>query len=181
MRPTINNNVLDSTAKGDAIYINQYSSFTTNDIVVAKVDWHNDYVIKRIVGTPGDKIEIKEENGHYAVYVNDSLLYTKEKYMDKDSFGLSGSVKYFEDYKSFLINPEFQKWVKHENGHSYIELGEEDYFIMGDNWGHTTDSISHGPVKTSAIIGKVDLIVDATNTSPFTATLFFLKKLFSIN
>lgn len=179
MQPTINQNVANSNIKGDSIYINQYSPFTNNDIVVAKVYWFSDYIIKRIVGTPGDKIEIKDLGDNYGVFVNDTLLYEKEKYGDINSIPKTGSIGYFENYKNFLVHPEFQKWVVHENGNSYIQLGENEYFLMGDNWGHTTDCIENGPVKKNEIIGKVDLIVDINNNNPFTSTWFFLKLLFS--
>lgn len=181
MQPTINLNAKNSYVKGDKIYINQYSTFTNDDIVVAKVDWHSDYIIKRIVGTPGDKIQIKDLQDQYGVFVNDKLLYTKEKYGDLNAFPKTGSFGYYEEYEAFLINPEFQPWVVHDINNHYIQLGENEYFLMGDNWGHTTDSIAKGPVKTNEIIGKVDLIVNVTDNNPFTSTLFFLKKLFSID
>ena len=126
-----------------------------------------------------DKIEIKDETDHFSLYVNDSILYTKDKYGNQDSYYKTGSYGYYENYKSFLLNPEFQKWVKNENGTSYIQLGEDEYFLMGDNWGSTTDSIMKGPVKENEIIGKVDYIVDLTNDNPFTEIIFFFKKLFS--
>lgn len=179
MQPTININMKDSQVKGDTIYVNQYTTFTNNDIVVAKVDWHENYIIKRVVGTPGDKIEIKDETTQYGVYVNDKLLYTKKKYGDQLSFPRTGSYGYYDCYLSFLSNLEFEEWVVRENGEKYIQLGENEYFLMGDNWGQTTDSIFKGPVKTNEIIGKVELIVDVNNKNPLIPTWFFLKKLFS--
>ncbi len=181
MQPTLNINMKDSNAKGDTIYINIYSSFTNDDIVVAKVNWYEHYIIKRIVGTPNDKVQIKDEGTHFGVYVNDNLLYTKVKTGSALTYPRTGSVGYYADYLDFLENDEFKSWVKEENGKKYIQLGENDYFLMGDNWGQTTDSISHGPVKTTEIIGKVDLILDVKEDKPYMATWFFIKKLFSIN
>lgn len=185
MRPTININVDDSKAKepGDTIYINRKCSMTNNDIVIADVEWPgvNDCIIKRLVGVPGDKIEIKDETTHYAVYVNDKILYTKEKYGNNVSFPKSGSYLYYENYLNFLNSTEFSKWVKEENGTKYIQLGANDYFLMGDNWGQTTDSLEKGPVKKKNLVGKVELIIDVDNKNPLTPTIFFLKKLFSKN
>ncbi len=180
MRPTINMNIKDQSAKGDTIYINQYAPITNNDIVVAKPEWHPDHIIKRVVGTPGDKIEIKELDNCYGVFVNDSLLYTKEIYTDEGAIGFSGSVAYYENYKNFLNNPEFQKYIINDNGNKYIQLGKNDYFLMGDNWGHTTDSIEKGPLKANQIVGRVDLIVDVTDDNKLTPIYFMLKKIFCL-
>ena len=79
MQPTINMNVEDSNAPGDRIFINQHEIGDVNDIVVAKVSWYENYIIKRMVGTPGDKIEIKDHDTHFTLYVNDEPLYSKEK------------------------------------------------------------------------------------------------------
>lgn len=34
-----------------------------------------------------------------------------------------------------------------------ITLGKDEYFVMGDNWGNSTDSTKNGPVKKSMING----------------------------
>ena len=133
MQPTINMNVENSTAEGDRIFINKYQIGEVNDIVVAKVDWFDNYIIKRMVGTPGDKIEIKDETTHYALYVNDNLLYTKEKYGENTPFQKTGSYGYYENYLTFLKNPEFADHVESNGENKYIKLDENEYFLMGDN------------------------------------------------
>ena len=35
------------------------------------------------------------------------------------------------------------------------ELGHDDYFVMGDNRTHSTDSRHYGPVRRSAIVGRM--------------------------
>lgn len=181
MQPTINLNVLDPNAKGDKIFVNPYKVGNLNDIIVAKVSWHKDYIIKRIVGTPGDKIEIKDLTTHFALYVNDSLLYTKDKYGENTPFTKTGSYSYYNSYIAFLNNSEFQDYVETENGTSYIKLDDNEYFLMGDNWGHTTDSIEKGPVTKNEIVGTLELIVDVNNKNPFIPTFYFLKKIFYVN
>lgn len=182
MYPTINQNVATSTEAGDRIFINKYEIGEVNDIVVANPSWWDGgYIIKRLVGTPGDKIEIKDEGIEYSLYVNDSLLYSVEKKGENTTFQKTESVGYFAIYQSFLTNPEYSKYVESDGSSTYIRLGENDYFLMGDNWGHTLDSISEGPIKESEIIGKVDLIIDVENDNPFTPFNFFMKKIFTIN
>lgn len=184
MQPTLNLNMQDPNADGDIIYINQYAEVNRNDIVVAKVDWHTDLIIKRVVGVPGDKIQIKDETSHYGLYVNDNLVYTKEKNGKNDPFNKTGTNGYYGYYLKLLDGStdegkDISHLIKEDENGKYIQLGEDDYFLMGDNWGHTTDSIFKGPEKKSSFIGKVDLVVDATNDNPFIQTWFFLKKLFS--
>ncbi len=181
MQPTINSSLTDSESEGDTIYINKNAPILNNDIAVAKADWYEHFIIKRVVGIPGDKIEIRDELTHYGVYVNNSLLYTKEKYGVNETFYQTGSIGYYANYLSFLKNPEFENYVVTENGKTYIQLGENEYFLMGDNWGHTTDSVSKGPIKKNELVGKVDLIVEVNNKNPFTTTWFMLKKIFSPN
>lgn len=181
MQPTINMNVSSSTVDGDSILINKYEIGEVNDIVVAKVNWFDSYIIKRLVGTPGDKIEIKDHNTHFSLYVNDALLYSKEKTGENSLFIKTGSIGYYANYIDFLENPEFAGYVESDGTSTYIRLGENDYFLMGDNWGHTLDCITNGPIKKNNIIGRVDLIVDVTNNNPFTHFNFFMKKIFSFD
>lgn len=171
MQPTINMNVSDSNAEGDRIFINKHKIGELNDIVVAKVDWYENYIIKRMVGTPGDKIEIKDNETYYSLCVNDNVLYSKEK--NNETAG------YYQSYLSFLNNQEFAQFVGKEGNLTYIKLEADEYFLLGDNWGHTLDCLTHGPISSNEIVGKVELIIDVTNTNPFTPFNFFMKKIFS--
>lgn len=178
MLPTINSNVEASDDSGDKILINKYQIGEVNDIVVAKVDWFEHLIIKRMVGMPGDKIEIKETENSYELFVNDKLLYEKDKYGTNSEFGKTGSYAYFETYQQFLSN---SRNTETDGTNKYIRLGEDEYFLMGDNWGKTLDCMTKGPIKKSEIVGKVELIVDVTNENPFVYMQHFIKKIFSKN
>ena len=55
MCPTLNANVLTEDQDGDKVYINPYRDYTNGDIVVAEVSWWDrGYIIKRIIGMPGE-------------------------------------------------------------------------------------------------------------------------------
>lgn len=181
MYPTLNSNVPIDQKEGDIVYINKGKLPKLNDIVVADVDLSEDIdmIIKRVVGTPGDKIEIRDLGNCFGVFTNDILLYSKEKYGNKDSFPKSGSYLQYDYYTSFLTNPEFSQWVKTENEKTFIELGENEYFLMGDNWGKTTDCLTFGPIKSTKLVGVVDHVIDYANEDPFAEFKFFLKQLFS--
>lgn len=172
MCPTLNNDVPDVNTYGDYAYMNKFATYTNNDIVIAKpTTWNTEAVIKRLVGLPGDVIEIRDETSHYGLYVNNILLYNK----DKTDFGYKtknpdkGSNAYYEDYKD-LLKKDLVATTSLPNGNKAIILGDDEYFIMGDNWGESKDCITQGPVKKSEIVGKVDFVIKM-NENKFFAML----------
>lgn len=182
MLPTINLNIDDPETDGDTIYINPYDDIHVNDIAVAKVGWYKNHIIKRVVGTPGDIIEIRDLETEYGVYTNDQLIYTKEKTNISTLGNYGGSNQYYLNYLAFLENTDNANNIgSTQNGDPCIKLNDGEYFLMGDNWGETLDSVLKGPVKEDEIAGKVDLIVDVTNTDKFIAIKYFFKKIFAIN
>ena len=89
--------------------------------------------IKRVIGLPGDKLEIKQDpkNGAYAVYINDKPL--KEDYIMSE-FDFHKCNK--DMYCGPLIVPEGQ------------------YFMMGDNRGNSLDSRFWGTLPRERFIGR---------------------------
>ena len=85
--------------------------------------------IKRVLGVPGDTIEIKD-NG---VWVNGSLL--PEPYIPPENYTRAGNFT---------------------NGRA-ITLGPDEYFVSGDNRPHSSDSRAWGPITSAEIVGKVFL------------------------
>ncbi|MBU1132419.1 signal peptidase I [Patescibacteria group bacterium] len=86
------------------------------------------YFIKRIVGLPGEKIEIVDEH----IYI-----YTLE------------GKKFMIDESAYL--PE----GLHLGGPKTWELNKNEYYVMGDNREFSLDSRSFGPLNRELIVGKV--------------------------
>lgn len=86
------------------------------------------YYIKRIIGMPGETVQIKDGK----VYIND-------KELKSDVYGIT----YYIDYPGIAEEP--------------ITLGDDEYFCLGDNRPVSQDSRYEevGPVKRSIIVGKV--------------------------
>ncbi len=88
----------------------------------------NTYYIKRIIGLPGETVRI-DENG--IIYINGEEL--------------------IESYGREVIRPEKLGVAANE-----IVLGDDEYFVMGDNRNHSSDSRdpSVGNIKREDIIGR---------------------------
>ena len=97
------------------------------DIIVFQFQHEEDtYYIKRIIGLPGETIYIDEEGN---IYIDDEIL--------QESYG---------------------KEVIKDAGRAYepVVLGDDEYFVMGDNRNNSQDSRdpSVGNISRSAIIGR---------------------------
>ena len=117
MNPTLNDK--DIMILDEISY--RFSEIERFNIVVVKEE--NEYLIKRIIGLTGEKIEYK-----------DNKLYIDGKYVK-------------EDFKH-METMDFS-----------TTLGEDEYFIMGDNRTNSTDSRIFGPISRDEIIGKTSLTI----------------------
>lgn len=83
--------------------------------------------LKRVIAIPGDSISIRQG----VVYLNGVIL--PEPYVDPDILTVTGS------------------WL--EEREVQVQAGE--YFVMGDNRPHSSDSRAYGPVRKDDIKGVV--------------------------
>ncbi len=99
------------------------------DIIVFPFKYQeNTYYIKRIIGLPGETVQIDEQGN---IYIDGEVL--PENY---------GREIIRPDTVGIAINP--------------IVLGEDEYFVMGDNRNNSTDSRTEivGNIKREDIIGR---------------------------
>ncbi|MGQ0744321.1 MAG: signal peptidase I [Acidimicrobiales bacterium] len=81
-------------------------------------------LIKRVVGLPGDTLEVRDGN----VMINGRVL--DEPYLEPDQTSQPLS--------------QTSRWV----------VGADEYFVMGDNRSNSRDSRFFNPIEESAIVGK---------------------------
>ena len=87
-----------------------------------------EYFIKRVIGLPGEKLEIQGEK----------IIVYNENYPN----GLELNESY--------LSPEAKN-----TGQLSVELAADEYYLMGDNRTESLDSRFFGPVRRQYLIGKV--------------------------
>lgn len=118
---------------GDYLIVDELSyrfrSPERGEVIVLKFPYDTSQrFIKRIVGLPGETIEIKD--GKVAIY----HLNSQEALVLDES-----------EYLGLLRTP----------GSVKVQLKESEYFVLGDNREFSSDSRSWGPLGTQYIVGKM--------------------------
>lgn len=111
--------------------------------------------IKRVLGLPGETIEVREN----LVIVNGKPLPARP--LDHTPFDevspahRMGSTVVMEDGHWAAYTPGKSEY----RNSSPVQLGPREYFLMGDNRDNSLDSRAFGPVPRDRIIGKVIAIL----------------------
>jgi len=87
------------------------------------------FFIKRVIGLPGEKVEV--QNGAVTIYNSEN----PNGFQLDESAYLSSNVK--------------------TKGSLSITLKDDEYFVLGDNRGASSDSRVWGPIQKSDVIGTV--------------------------
>ncbi|MDR2505147.1 MAG: signal peptidase I [Oscillospiraceae bacterium] len=96
------------------------------DVVICHYPNRTENFVKRLVGLPGDTVEMK--NGYLTV----------------------NGVEYEEEYVEDARRPAYTgTWT----------LGDDEYFVLGDNRHNSNDSHLIGPIARDMIVGHVRLVV----------------------
>ena len=160
----------------DPIYITEFESPKRYDVVVFKypVDPNVNF-IKRVIGLPGDEIEMINKtifiNGLEIDGIADSTIATHEFAKDFDNI----TVNFFH-VKNDKLKFYFQNSIKETPADTLpkFKVPEGHYFVLGDNRDFSADSRYWGFVPKENIKGKALLVW-------MSATLPFLDKGFSFS
>ena len=119
------------------------------DIVVFKaVDNSGHFLVKRVIGLPGDEIFIDERG---FIQINDSPFIYQEVSSEKEDFFI---------YKEDNGVKQYQVQFSEASGQSpyEIKVPEGHIFMMGDNRNFSADSRYWGPLPLERIMGKLSMI-----------------------
>jgi signal peptidase I len=114
----------DDFGRGDIVVFSPPDTWTTEDTPF----------IKRVIGLPGDTVEIKDDG---LVYVNDVAI-DEQDYTYANAAGVNEPT---------TASPDQDQWV--------IPGGQ--LFVMGDHRQKSADSRVFGPINTSDVIGRAFL------------------------
>ena len=121
----VNGTSMYPTLEGNEIMLlNKLADIDRFDIVVLQLEGEDSNLIKRIMGLPGETVEISENQ----IYIDGELL------DDPYGYGIT-----------YNIDP--------------VTLGDDEYFILGDNRIISLDSRSFGKIHRSEIKGTTNFIM----------------------
>ena len=125
MYPTLHN--------GDRMVLSKVGDIHRFDVVILKAPDENVEYIKRVIGMPGDTVEMKS-----------GLLYINGKKVDQPFINTEALAKQTVFMDDFTLESL--------TGESKVPEGK--YFVLGDNRGVSKDSRMIGFIDRSAIEGK---------------------------
>ena len=100
------------------------------DIVV--IENNHKLIIKRIIGLPGETVEYKDD----CLFINGQKI--REYFLDE-----------------IYVNEEKERMQRvHFTNDLFVTLKEDEYFCLGDNRLHSSDSRAYGPFKRESIRSK---------------------------
>jgi signal peptidase I len=117
----------------DSSSVNGSVPASSNDANNAGGSANDTLLIKRIIGLPGENVRIDEDGN---IYINDEIL--------EENYGKETIMPYREDGGENL-------GIALEG----ITLGEDEYFVLGDNRNASKDSRFIGPVNRKDISGRI--------------------------
>lgn len=98
------------------------------DIVIVYLDEKDEYLVKRVIGLPGETVSYSGGQ----LYINGEAV--AEDFLDED---------YVASYNGYFMSDVDE-----------ITLGEDEYYCLGDNRPHSSDSRTYGPFQKSDILSK---------------------------
>lgn len=127
MYPTLNDKELGFSN----IIATKVSSVKRFDVVVIHLKDQNKYIVKRVIGLPGEEIEYRDE----VLYVNGEAL--EEPFLDNPHHNayVNDEREFMQDFGPVLVD-------------------EDHYFVLGDNRPNSIDSRNYGLFSKDMISSK---------------------------
>ena len=130
-------------------YLLPYREVARGDIVVFHHPQHP-YLVKRVVGLPGDRLRIKDGR----VIVNGVVLdepYAVFEPVADNTFHDEFPARVYTDPE---VDPVWWKQMQSLTRDGDLVVPQDDYFVLGDNRNHSTDSRYWGFVARQQIVAR---------------------------
>ncbi len=105
--------------------------------------WESSVFVKRVIAIPGDTVQM--DNFVAFVKPADSDFYVNERVLNQREY-------------SITLTPLPENWISSypfSGTSATVTLGENEYFVLGDNRSQSHDSRHFGPVRVENILQKV--------------------------
>jgi len=151
MKPTYNN--IPNT--NDYVYVNKFDNdYNYGDVVV--IYTNEDPIIKRIIGLPGDIIDVvlDENSGVYRLerngemIVENYILFRGYSYETIEQNGMKDVYDSFNEYKN-----KNKELLTKDNK---LIIGKDELFVLGDNRNNSNDSSESGAFDIKDVAGIVE-------------------------
>jgi signal peptidase I len=126
-----------------------YREVARGDIVVFHHPQHP-YLVKRVIGLPGDRLRIKD--GH--VIVNGVVLdepYAAFEHVDGNTSGIDFPARVYTDPQ---VDPDWWSQMQSLTRDGELVVPPDEYFVLGDNRNHSLDSRYWGFVSRQQIVAR---------------------------
>jgi signal peptidase I len=143
------------------------------DIVVFKKG--ENYYIKRLIGLPGDKVQLKRGT----VYINNLPIerHYVGKFEDPDTkVEMAKYIEKLPDNRSyFTLNQDLNEYIENTDE---FHVPNKHFFVLGDNRDNSADSRflnRMGYIQEEYLIGKAQIIFFSTNSKWWEVTKWLTK------
>ena len=129
----VNGESMYPTLKNNDIGISNTIGFRTGglkrfDIAIIYIEAKDEFIVKRVIGLPGETVSYQ-----------DGQLYINGEPMDEPFLDQEYVAEYGDDFMEDVAP---------------VTLAEDEYYCLGDNRPHSSDSRYYGPFKKSIIACK---------------------------
>ena len=148
-------------------HLAQWSNPKRGDIVVFYSPYDGTRLVKRVIGLPGDTIELRNDqliiNGKPVNYAPLSAEISIQLPMKEQEHSLFATEQLPGHSHAVMAIPEAQ--AKRTFGPVQVPAGS--YFMMGDNRDNSFDSRYYGAVPRNRIVGKATDVVYSINKNDY--------------
>lgn len=157
-------NMMNTIIPGDHLVIRRsFGDLNRGDIVMFQFPNDAAYYIKRVVGLPGETIQVRGK----AVYINERVLEEQQVMVARDDLTLDpleetsseGNGTYRVFYSRASHEEDASEPREDEFGTATpYRIQDDSYFLMGDNRDNSYDSRYRGAVPRNLVWGKASVI-----------------------